>query len=287
VARSKALTENTTRFCINAVSIESLASWLRCPHCGAELDARDSLVVGCANGHRYDVNKRGYVNLVSGKRAIAGDSRPILERRDAFLGRGHYSPIADAVTAAVPARERPRVLDSGCGTGYYLERLVSARSDASALALDVSPAAVAMTSVQLGVAGVVADVWAPLPIRDAAADVVLCVFAPRNATEFARVLTEGGTLIVVTPREDHLVQLRESGALLGIQEDKLAHLDATILGAFTLAGRSSLTYAVELDAEEKALVAGMGPAGHHGNEHTVFSPGAVTVSVDVSVFRTP
>ena len=46
------------------------------------------------------------------------------------------------------------------------------------------------------VAAVVADTWDGLPLADGCVDLVQVVFAPRNPSEFARVLRPGGTLVV-------------------------------------------------------------------------------------------
>jgi 23S rRNA (guanine745-N1)-methyltransferase len=187
------------------------------------------------------------------------------------------------ITDLLPDDAGRSILDSGCGTGYYLARVLESRPDWEPLALDVSADAVAMAVRATGSAGVVSDVWRPLPVRDARADVVLCVFAPRNPDEFARVLRTEGRLVVVTPAPSHLVQLRDSGRLIGIQPDKLGHLDATLEERFTLLDRRSLEYDVELGDSDIQNLAGMGPSGHHaGLDATEAS--SVTVSVDVSVY---
>ena len=178
-------------------------------------------------------------------------------------------------------------MDSGCGTGYYLEHLLESRYDASALALDASADAVAMTVVATGASGLVADVWQPSAVRDDAADVLLCVFAPRNAAEFSRVLTSDGRLIVVTPRENHLRELRATGEMIGIQPDKLAALDAGLASHFTLVDRQSLDYTRALDVTARALVAAMGPSGHHDRVAPT-TGGPITIAVDLSVYaQTP
>jgi 23S rRNA (guanine745-N1)-methyltransferase len=237
----------------------------------------------CSSGHSFDANKRGYLNLVDRTRGITGDTREILEARDAFLRAGHYSPVAGVITDMLPDDAGRSILDSGCGTGYYLARVLESRPDWEPLALDVSADAVAMAVRATGSAGVVSDVWRPLPVRDARADVVLCVFAPRNPDEFARVLRTEGRLVVVTPAPSHLVQLRDSGRLIGMQPDKLGHLDATLEERFTLLDRRSLEYDVELGDSDIQNLAGMGPSGHHAG---LDAPQAstVTVAVDVSVY---
>ncbi|CAN5214763.1 methyltransferase domain-containing protein [soil metagenome] len=240
------------------------------------------LVLVCPEGHSYDVNKRGYLTALDSSAGITGDTRPILEARAAFLATEAYSPIADLIDGLVPRHPGISILDSGCGTGYYLSRLLNGRTDAATLALDASPAAVTLTITATGSAGLVADVWKPLPIRSSIADVVLCVFAPRNSAEFARILVPGGILVVVTPQPAHLEQLRERGAVLGIQDDKLGALDSALSARFDLARRESLRYEIEVDELSAAQLAGMGPAGYH--DRGAAYAGSVTVAVDASVY---
>ncbi|MFR4973349.1 MAG: 50S rRNA methyltransferase, partial [Butyricicoccus pullicaecorum] len=48
-----------------------------------------------------------------------------------------------------------------------------------------------------------------LPLADASVDLVLHLFAPMCAEEFARVLRPGGTLLTVTPGARHLWGMKE------------------------------------------------------------------------------
>lgn len=196
-----------------------------------------------------------------------------------------HSPGASAVGAATLD-----IIDSGCGTGYYLGEALRSRPGSRALALDASVDAVALTvaaSRGLGdLTGLVADIWKPLPVRAGSADVVLCVFAPRNADEFARVLRADGSLIVVTPRAAHLAELRDAGTMLDIQADKLEHLDARLGERFTLLRREAVEYERALDGATQRLVAAMGPAGHHDRPDSPTAPvaGHITIAVDVSTY---
>ncbi|MDQ1580331.1 MAG: rRNA (guanine745-N1)-methyltransferase [Microbacteriaceae bacterium] len=261
---------------------ESLAGWLRCPACSRTLQALSTLVLGCDNGHRFDVNKRGYVSLLASTSKVIGDSAAMLDARTHVLASGVYSPIVDAlIELARPSNARPRVLDAGCGTGYYLHRLLTAVGG-QGLAMDLSPAAVARAvrsqvpaagradGYDAGpVDGLVADTWRPLPIRDGVADIVLNVFAPRNIAEFHRVLAADGTVLVVVPTAGHLAELRVSdspsggGRMLDIPADKAGHLAETVAPYFALDRQQDVTFTMRLDDATADQLVAMGPSAHH------------------------
>lgn len=252
----------------------------------------------------------------------------MLDARAALLASGTYAPIAEAVASAAreavdaateahatrDAEGGVSVADLGCGTGYYAAAVARRLRARRLLAADRSPDAVRMTLRALGDAvdttGVVLDLWRPLPLRDASADVVLDVFAPRNPPEYARVLAPGGALIVVVPSTAHLAGLREQAGMLDIPGGK----DALVAEQFAavglqLAASTRVEYAIEADASRRALIAGMGPSAHHHRASSADDSSAddtfaadggrgavnraaeratpVTVSVDVLTLRTP
>lgn len=252
------------------MSLQTLSEWLRCPICLQDLQAGDTLVLSCPDAHAFDVNKRGYVSLVAGSKKLQSDSPAMLDARDAFLGAGWYAGLRNAL-ADVVAGQRPRQLvDVGCGTGYYLSGVLDRSPAVAALAMDLSPAAVSRTVRVVGAAhssiavdGLVADVWSPLPIRDSSADVILNVFAPRNAPEFHRILRPDGLLVVVVPHDTHLAELRSAGLMLDVQPGKAALLIESLAGRFTLAGRLHVAHTMNLTAADVAALVGMGPSAHH------------------------
>lgn len=267
------------------MSLESLAQWLRCPNCGEDLVPTARLTLGCTSGHRFDVNKRGYVTLVSAYGVPAGDTAQMLADRATILNSGVYSPIVDALLALLPATRDLRILDAGCGTGYYLHQALRARAGATGLAFDRSPAAVRLAVRQdESVNGLVADTWQPFPVRDGVCDVIMNVFAPRNPTEFHRVLRADGSLLVVMPRAHHLHELRAATGMLSVPAGKVEHVAQQLAPLFAQRQRTPLEFTVPLDDGQAELLRDMGPSAFHGHGPAQRDLPAVTVAVDVMRF---
>ncbi|MGW9631445.1 methyltransferase domain-containing protein [Agromyces sp. NPDC055520] len=275
------------------MSIDS--TWLRCPNCFHDLDAISDRVLGCELGHRFDLARHGAVTLLPPRAPrTVGDDRQMLDARSRLLESGAYAPIVDALRASIGVHSAPlRVADLGCGTGYYA-RGVAARADVgSVLLADRSSTAVrlAMRSVP-GSTGVVLDLWRPLPLRDASADVAINVFAPRNPPEFARIVRAGGRLLVVVPTGSHFIELRRMGAALDIPEGKAESVTAQLSAhGFSALRSTRVEYPLVTDAETRELLVDMGPAAHHRTADANADQAAalvVTVSIDVITFvRTP
>ena len=108
----------------------------------------------------------------------------------------------------------------------------------------------------------VADVWQRWPIADDSADVVLSVFSPRNFIETERVMKPGSVLIVVTPEENHLVELRTKFNALGIERDKSEKI-AKSLKNFTNIHQSVHESSELLNGSAQCDALLSGPNGHH------------------------
>ena len=231
-------------------------SLLACPLCQTGLSQIDT-ALKCANGHSFDIAGEGYVNLLLQKRS--GDAKEMLRARRSFLERGFYAPLSDAVNELVrihvPDVEEPvHILDAGCGEGYYLDRLQNAlapRQNGCYIGLDVSKEAIRMAAKRYRqLLFVVADVNQRLVLADGVMHAILNIFAPRNASEFARVTVAGGILIVVIPNPEHLLRLRTALGLLGMEEQKQQHVKEQFAGQFEFVASSSIAYSMHLNREE-------------------------------------
>ena len=243
---------------------------LRCPHCGGSL-APAERALRCPRGHSFDIARQGYVALE--RKPARGDTAEMVAARVAFLEAGHYAPIADAIVAAAGAARI--VVDLGAGPGYYLAAVLDANPGARGYALDSSrPALRRAARAHPEITAVACDIWDALPLDDAVADVLLNVFAPRNAAEMRRVLAPGGRLVVVTPTPRHLQELE----LLEIHPGKRDRLH-TDFGA----PEQERLVEFELELDDVTPLVAMGPSAHH--DHERHGPQRVTVSVTVTTFR--
>ena len=197
---------------------------LRCPVCRLELTAAAGALV-CRNRHGFDLAREGYVNLLSSRRrrsAGGGDSAGQLRHRAAFLDAGYFDAIAGTIAEYVqqadanPTFGRWCILDAGSGTGHHLARISDALPPSVAgLGLDISRDAARQAARRWPMFGfAIADLWTEWPVNDAAVDLVISIFAPKNFPEAARVLRPGGWLAVSYPGTDHLAELRDHFGLM-------------------------------------------------------------------------
>ncbi|WP_040160744.1 putative RNA methyltransferase [Mobilicoccus massiliensis] len=270
------------------------APLLRCPRCAADVTVADR-TLRCATGHSFDVAKQGYVNLLSRPPGAAADDAAMVAARNALLDSGLYSPLADALTRVVHALDLPAggVLDVGAGTGYYTAAVLETLPNRAGVALDLSAyAARRAARAHPRLASLVGDVWAGLPVRAGAIALVLDVFAPRNAEEFARVLAPGGAVVLVTPRPEHLGELVAALGMPQVDPRKAERLAATFAG-FAQGPARCVRETLSVDGATAASLARMGPAAHHvaaaALEHLAASESTtdVTLSVDVAAFVRP
>jgi len=184
---------------------------LACPLCRASL-TQDSATLVCAQNHRFDVARDGYVNLFPAHHRRSrnpGDEDRMVAARRRFLDAGHYSPLYAGFAATLTAARgngSGAGVDIGCGDGYFTKALTSVGPQI--YGIDVSkPAIRAAAKRHPSITFVVAS-SKRLPLVDAAFDVATAILAPIDA-DVLRVLANGGVLVRVTPAPDHLRALRE------------------------------------------------------------------------------
>jgi 23S rRNA (guanine745-N1)-methyltransferase len=268
---------------------------LVCPHCGAGLD-RAGGSAACENGHSFDVGRPGYLSLLAGDARLgSADTAQMVAAREAFLGAGHFEPLADALCDEAERAAAPGgcVIDLGAGTGWYLARLLDRLPGRPGLALDLSKHALRRAArTHPRIAAVGCDAWRGLPVGDSVAGLVLSVFAPRNGAEIARVLRPDGILLVVTPTRRHLGELVFELGLVTVDEQKRERLAAALDAHVDLERRVEREWSLALTSADVSNAVAMGPSARHVCRERLESeiaalpnPMPVTVSVTLSTYR--
>ncbi|OUC79589.1 putative RNA methyltransferase [Gordonia lacunae] len=290
-----------------AHGLTSIVEILRCPVCAGPLSV-DGTSLRCPDAHSFDIARQGYVALLDGRSgALRADTAAMVAARARVHDAGFFVPVVDSVSRRAAefasGSPRPVILDAGAGGGHYLRAAVAATgapggvdgSPVAGIGIDLSKyCARAIARGPYGLAAVVGDVWRGLPVVDGAVSVVLSVFAPRNPSEFARVLTPDGALIIVSPGPDHLAELIEPMDMLRVDDAKAARLHAALDDGFELVDESPLRYTADLDAGTIGDLVAMGPSAFHSEDADIraradaFAGDArvpVTVSVVVTTCR--
>ncbi|MDQ2742226.1 MAG: methyltransferase domain-containing protein [Chloroflexota bacterium] len=280
------------------------ATFLVCSVCRSPLASQPQSVV-CANGHSFDRAREGYFNLLRGK--PAGDSKEMLLARRRFLQAGRYRPISDAVNAMVAGHLARResngecgaaavILDVGCGEGYYLRQLASAWRADGALPLQLVGVDTSRDAIRLAARSgpalcfVVADVHELIPLASGSVEVLINIFSPRNAGEFARVIAPGGMLLIVIPQPGHLRLLRSLAPLLGIQEGKAERLLAEYGDSFEHLSTAPVEYDLVLNGDQVIDLITMSPTFRHIDPESLdalrdLAEAPADVRVNVLAFR--
>lgn len=257
---------------------------LACPVCGAAL-VRTGDDFACEKRHRVNVNRKGCLNVLSSQVDSCYDADLFSARRRVF-DAGCYNAVADAIEALLPT-ENHRILDAGCGDGWYLNALLNRHEDWCGAGIDISRDAILQATNHATTALWVVGDLRRLPFADGSFTAVLDVLTPANYDEFRRVLAPEGLLIKVYPGSGYLRELRAARNMPPYEEGQVdAYLREK--AAIVAEARVTATHAVtddlwrdlvwmtplmqDLSTEEKNAIAAK-------------SAGSVTVDLHVAACR--
>lgn len=192
-----------------------MTSLFCCPLCSAPLN-RGERTYTCPNGHSYDRASEGYTHLLPANRKNSknpGDDKQMVAARCAFLDRGYYAPLREALSALAVRLtadvSSPILFDSGCGEGYYTAGMAAAVPNAQIAGIDISKFAVKRAAKKAPDAEFAVASAYHLPIGDTSVHLLTNIFSPLCVEEFARALVSGGWFVYVVPSERHLWQMKE------------------------------------------------------------------------------
>lgn len=231
---------------------ESYLSVLLCPLCQQHMHYRERSLV-CPQNHCFDQAKQGYFNLLPVQHKASkqpGDDKQMITARHQFLQRGFYQPFSDALNQNIAKRlTRPAslILDSGCGEGYYAERLIEhcKASVPKLIGLDIAKAAVMTAARRSKSALWLVASGAKAPLQDQSIDLIYSLFTPLAPAEMHRLLSPEGSLIIASAGTNHLLELRQ--LLYPEVQQKRSQTAAQLESHFSLSNTEPVHFQIELD----------------------------------------
>ena len=225
-------------------------SFFTCPVCGNALNGDKTFK--CENNHSFDKNKHGYLNLLMSNASASkrhGDDKLMVLARSEFLEKNYYAPVREALLTALreQAKNGMRILDAGCGEGWYTAYFAQQLADftPSVAGVDISKDALRQAAKR-GLTHLAVASTAKLPVADSSCQAVLNIFSPPELGEFHRVLAEDGVLIRALPMENHLLGLKQA-----VYDHALLNpAPITDIEGYTLAGEIPVQYEITLNSTE-------------------------------------
>jgi 23S rRNA (guanine745-N1)-methyltransferase len=189
-----------------------------------------------------------------------GDSKEMMQARRLFLEQHHYQTMQKKVSSLcneVLNGCNHRILDIGCGEGYYTSAIADAleKSKHHIYGLDISKVAVRYAAKRYKNCSFSVASSHRLPFNDKSLDVIVRIYAPCSPNEMFRVLDHQGVVITVTPGSRHLVQLRQD-----IYREVKPHSETEEdLTGFVLEREESLNYTMSLSGSDSCHLLQMTP----------------------------
>lgn len=212
-----------------------------CPVCKSILKETEKGFT-CPNNHNFDKAKQGYVNLLmSNKQGNHGDDKLMVKARQSFLEKGYYAPMRNKVNEIIGKNNL--LLDVGCGEGYYTSLFAE---NNTVYGIDISKEALKVASRKCKDSSFAVGSIYELPLFDQSFDVLVNIFAPDSNLEFLRVLKPKGRLVMVTPMEDHLMDLK---CKIYDNPYKNPYVDPEREG-FTIKSQNEVKYKIDLETKE-------------------------------------
>lgn len=190
-----------------------------CPVCQENLILTEDGSFQCKKGHCFDLSAKGHVNFVPNQKPV-NYSRELFENRKRVFDDGFYDAVIEELSEVLgsyaASHETPvKVLDVGCGEGYYSIRFTEEeklRDSCRFYAMDLSKDAILLAARSSAPVGFMVADLAHLPWKRKRIGVLLNILTPANYAEYFRVLAEDGILAKVIPGEHYLKEVRQAAS---------------------------------------------------------------------------
>ncbi len=253
-----------------------------CPICQESMQVYEQGRLTCSANHSFDIAKQGYVNMLTHS-AASKYSKDLFESRKTIIDSGLYDPLEEKIAELIG--EAKTVLDTGCGEGSHLARIMTQKQGIG-IGIDIAKegilAAARHYSKQIWCVGDLAK----SPFAKTSFDVILNILSPANYEEFKRLLTSNGCVVKVVPQSGYLQQIRSQ---LYADSAKETYSNAQTVErfreSFSHVTVERITYTVPLASVLVPALLEMTPMGWHKEQHAEVCVNEITIDVDVLVGR--
>lgn len=273
-----------------------------CPVDGLPL-VKNTQSLRCEKGHEYDIAREGYYNLLLVQQKASldpGDSKEMVAARRRFLDSGHFTPVADklfeivsGIASGIKKNVSLRIVDAGCGEGYYLDKLKDlAKKDDHPATFEMAGCDISKWAIKAAAKRSSEITWAvagnkKLPFPQNSVDVMLSMFGFPDWESFKTVQPAGGHVLLVDPGTDHLIELRRI-IYPAVNVANPPSLQSAIECGYVLKQEDSFRFSIDLkDNSQIQDLLAMTPHAfkiEHNRRQNVEKLNKLTVSVDL-VFR--
>ena len=252
-----------------------------CPICTAQMQVREQGSLVRTANHSFDVAKQGYVNMMT-HAATSKYSKELFESRKAVIESGLYDCLEDKIAEKIAGAKT--VLDTGCGEGSHLARIMTQLEGAIGVGIDIAKEGILIAARHYS-----EQIWcvgdlAKSPYAEESFDAILNILSPANYEEFKRLLTPGGRVVKVVPQSSYLQELR---AQLYADSEKETYSNAQTVvrfkESFADVSVERLTYTIPLAPELIPALLEMTPMGWHKAKNTDISLTEITIDLDILV----
>lgn len=252
-----------------------------CPICTARMEVHEQSSLVCTANHSFDIAKQGYVNMMT-HAASSKYSKELFESRKAIIESGLYDVLEDKIAEKIAGVKT--VLDTGCGEGSHLARIMSQLEGAIGVGIDIAKEGILTAARHYS-----EQIWcvgdlAKSPYSEESFDVILNILSPANYEEFKRLLSPDGCVVKVVPQSGYLQELR---AQLYADSEKETYSNAQTVvrfkESFADVSVERLTYTIPLAPELIPALLEMTPMGWHKAKNTDISLTEITIDLDILV----
>ena len=251
-----------------------------CPICAQAVQIENNGKVVCPSNHSFDIAKQGYINFMT-KPVQSMYSRALFEARYTIISSGLYDRLQERLAALAVGT---CFLDTGCGEGSHLARIIANRPEAIGVGIDIAKEGIiAAAKFHTGCIWCVGDL-AKSPYNENSFDTIFNILSPANYAEFKRLLKPGGKVMKVVPQEGYLKELRQQ-AFAHSEKERYSNEQTVerFAESFAQVTVERITYTMPLTQELVPQLIEMTPMGWHIENKENVALTEITIDLNILV----